>query len=106
MSIERIEIDDDLSIQATAGIEVTVVFTNGDRRWCFFMTPEALTRCGDWIDGTETRIHYGAAHMVVVAAPLTATIIELALLHIENEGDILTATRPFPNDGVADLDDA
>ncbi len=104
MPIERIEIDDDLSIQATAGIEVTVVLTNGDRRWCIFMTPEALIRCGDWIVGMKTRIHYGAEHMIIVAAPLTASIIELAILHIESEGDLLAATRPLPIGGLTDFD--
>jgi hypothetical protein len=105
MPIERIEIDDDLATQATGAIDVTVVFADGERRWCYFMTPEALSYCGDWINGTETRIHYGAAHMIVVAAPLTASLIEQALFHIQDEGDIMTATRRFPDASFTDADD-
>ena len=104
MPIERIEIDDDLATQATGAIEVTVVLEDGERRWCYFMTPEALSYCGNWINGTETRIHYGAAHMIVVAAPLTASIIEQALFHIQDEGELLTTTRPFPAESVSDAD--
>jgi hypothetical protein len=60
-------IDDDLSGAATGGIEVTVTLRDGERRWCYFMTPAALATCGDWLPGTETRIHYDAPHMIVVA---------------------------------------
>ena len=95
MGIERIEIDDDLDGQSRGAIEVTVHLTTGERRWCFFMTPGALSACGDLIDGTATRFHYGAAHMVVVADTLTPRVIELALRHIDNAGELEATTLPL-----------
>lgn len=61
---------------------------DGTRRTCFFMTPAALTACGDWIDDTQIRIHYGSPHMIVVAARLTQDTIERALQHIARAGEI------------------
>jgi hypothetical protein len=92
MTIERVAIDDDLSSQNRGGIGVTVHLTSGERRWCFFMTPDALSRCGDWIGGTATRFHYGAAHMIVIAGMLTPGIIEEALRQIDNAGHLDLAT--------------
>ena len=93
MTIERVEIEGDLGSQNAGGIEVTVHLPSGERRWCFFMTPEALNTCGDWIEGTTTRFHYGAAHMIVIAGTLTPGIIEGALRHIDKAGDLELATR-------------
>ncbi|MDD4930278.1 MAG: hypothetical protein PHP85_13510 [Gallionella sp.] len=85
-------IDDDLSSQESRGIEVILQLENGTRRWCYFMTPGALAACGDWIDGTQIRIHYAAPYMIVVACQLTEDVIENALKHIDRAGEIEKCT--------------
>lgn len=87
---------DDLEIQDTGAIEVDLHMCDGTRRWCYFMTPAALAACGDWIDGTQARIHYGAPHMIVVAGRLTEDLIEQALKHIARAGDIEKCSQPIP----------
>lgn len=79
-------IDDDLGDQLTRAMEVTLVLSNGDRRWCFFVRPQALAACGDWINNTNIRFHYDAPHMIVVAGELSPQVIEQALKHLEAEG--------------------
>jgi hypothetical protein len=85
-------IDDSLEIQDTGAVEVTVEMHDGEKRWCYFVTPQALAACGDWIDGTQIRFHYGAAHMIIVVAPTDAVIIEKALRDIERAGHLYKAT--------------
>lgn len=87
---------DDLATQDTGAIEVDLHMRDGTRRWCYFMTPTALAACGDWIDGTQTGIHYGVPHMIVVAGRLTEDIIERALKHIARAGDIEKCSLPIP----------
>jgi hypothetical protein len=91
--LKSIKIEDELSIQDTAAIEVIIELDSGERRWCFFMTPKALQSCGDWIDGTKIRFHYGAPHMIVVAATLDGDLIEKTLRDIDQQGDILLCSQ-------------
>lgn len=79
---------DDLDTQDSSAIEVLLHMRDGTQRACFFMTPAALTACGDWIDGTQIRIHFGSPHMIVVAGRLTQDTIERALQHIARAGEI------------------
>ncbi len=79
---------DDLETQDSGAIEVALSMRDGTRHWCFFMTPTALAACGDWVDGTQVRIHYGSPHMIVVAGRLTEGTIERALQHIARTGQI------------------
>lgn len=65
MKIELIEIEDSIESHKTMAIEVSVVTSEGDRSWCFFLTPEGISASGDFIEGTKVRFHYGAAHMVI-----------------------------------------
>lgn len=90
--LSTITIDDDLSSQDSGGIEVILELENGTRRWCYFMTPKALAACGDWIDGTQIRIHYASPYMIVVADQLTEEVIENALKHIDRAGEIETCS--------------
>lgn len=82
----------DLASQHTRAVEVVIRLHDGRSRWCYFMTPQALTNCGDWIDGTQIRVHYGMPHVVVVAAPLDEALIGRALRHIEREGRLEECT--------------
>ncbi len=86
--LQNFTLCDDLATQDTGAIEVELHMRDGTRRWCFFMTPASLTACGDWIDGTQIRIYYGAPHMIVVAERLTQDTIERALQHIARAGEI------------------
>jgi hypothetical protein len=87
---------DNLATQDTGAIEVELHMRDGSRRWCFFMTPAALAACGDWIDGTQVRIHFGAPHMIVVAGRLTEDLIEQALEHLARAGDLEKCSLPIP----------
>jgi len=89
--LKSFHIDDDLRDAALGGIEVTVTTTHGERRWCYFMTPAGLQACGDWIAGTEVRIHY-ASHMIVVSE-IDEDIVSRALQHLDESGELLACTR-------------
>jgi hypothetical protein len=93
--LRSFEIEDDLAIQDRGAVEVIVHFDDGRRRWCYFMTPQALANCGDWIDGTRTSIHYNAPYMIVVSGRLDEGIIEMALRHIDRHGDLEGCTMPL-----------
>jgi len=88
-------IEDELSLQATGAVEVIVEMQDGQRRWCYFLTPDALRDCGDWIDGTQVRIHYNAPYMIVVAAPLDENVIRQALRHLDRDGKLEVCTMPL-----------
>ena len=98
MGFKSFTIENDLTNQSTGAIEVIVEMDDGQRRWCFFMTPEAMRACGDWIDGTTTRIHYGSPHRIVVACVLDAEVIERALRHIDRAGQLEACTMALDSD--------
>lgn len=93
--LESFSIDDDLNNQLTGAIEVTLAMQSGTRRWCFFMRPEALAACGDFIEDTSLRFHYGAPHMIVVAGELNLQIIEQSLMHLEAIGELENCSLPL-----------
>jgi hypothetical protein len=101
LTIEKITIVDDLSLQRTAGIEVIVELNDKSRRWCYFMTPDALKECGDRIEGTEIIYHFGSPHMIVVSSVLTEEIIHVALRAIETAGGLLKSTIKIGIDNQA-----
>jgi hypothetical protein len=87
-------IDDDLAAQKTGAVEVTLQLDSGERRWCYFMTPAAFSACGDFASGSNIRYHCGAPHMIVVAALLDRSVIELVLRDIDARGEIAQCSRP------------
>ena len=91
--LKSFSILDDLALAATAAIEVTVELPGGQRRWCFFMTPEALAQCGDWLPDVQVRVHFGAPHMIVVSQ-IDDRIIEQTLHLIDKQGMLEACTRP------------
>jgi len=91
--LKSFTIDDDLSIASRGAIEVTVSMENGERRWCFFFTPEGLSRCGDMVDGSAVRVHPGVAHMIVVSR-IDEGIIEKVLCALDVSGALLEHTIP------------
>lgn len=94
MNILSIEIEDPIEHHKTGAIFVTVVMSTGEKRWCFFFTPEGMSSCGDFIEGTSVRFHYGASHMILVSE-ISQAIIESELKNIEKLGEIELCTRPY-----------
>jgi hypothetical protein len=93
--LKSFAIEDDLEAQTSRGIEVSVVLEDGRRRWCYFMTPEALKTCGDWLDEAKTCFHYGAPHMIVIAGKIDRKTIEQALSYIDKRGELEKCTLPI-----------
>lgn len=91
--ISRIDIDDPID-QSDRAIEVTVTLDGGERRWCYFMTPEIARNCGDYIAGTTVRVHRGAAHLFIVSE-VDEAIITRVLESVAAEGGIVECTLPL-----------
>jgi len=94
MNIKSIEIEDPIERHKRGAIEVAITTTSGEKRWCFFFTPEGMAACGDWIEGTKVRFHYGCSHMILVSE-ISESIIESALRDIDKQGEIKLCTIPY-----------
>lgn len=90
--IANINIEDPIEISQRAAIEVVVELENGEKRWCFFFTPQAAALCGDWINGTKVNFHYNSPHMIIVSE-ISETIIHAAINDIESQGLIESCTK-------------
>ena len=90
--LQSYTLDDDLALADRIAMEVTVTLTDGRRGWCFFMTPGALANAGDWVAGTEVRVHFGVPHMIIVSE-LSRDIIEHVLRQLDTRGDLLQHIR-------------
>jgi hypothetical protein len=79
-------IDDPIAEPPSAAVEVTIDFGGGRKRWCVFVTPEQLASVGDWVDGTQVRVHLGVPHVIVVS-DLNEDIIDRVLrrLYIDRQ---------------------
>ena len=87
-------IDDDLAGADTSAVEVSVTLADERRRWCFFMTPAALAACGNFVEGTDVRMHLGEQHMIVVS-DLTVDVIERVLRQLDAAGELERRTLPL-----------
>jgi hypothetical protein len=92
--LKSFTIQDDLAAQDTGAVEVALELMSGERRWCSFMTPAALSACGDFVSGTTIRYHYGAPHMIVVAGHLDRPLIERVLHELAERGELLQCSLP------------
>lgn len=86
-------IDDDIKDADQGAVEVRVVFADGGQRWCYFITPEALARVGDWIPGTQIPMHLGELHMFVVGE-CSEAIITQVLDRVATSGELRRRTLP------------
>jgi len=96
MKLERYEVldpVDDLTSNPGA-VEVRLRLESGQERWCFFMTPDRLQTVGDILPGTDTRIHHGAEHMIVLTS-LTSDSIDLAIRYLCESDQIMESSRPL-----------
>ena len=89
--IKNIYIQDQIDSHTRRAIEVDVELIDGTKRWCFFLTPEGAANCGDWIEGTKVRVHYGASNMFLVSE-ISKEVIEAAIKHAEKKGEIERCT--------------
>lgn len=87
-------IDDPINELPTGAVEVTIDFGGGRKRWCFFATPQVLASVGDWVDGTQVRVHLGVPHMIVVSE-LNEGIIDRVLRQLHAEGQLEAHTSPL-----------
>jgi hypothetical protein len=86
-------IDDPITDSRTSGVEVTIDF-EGQRRWMFFTTPNLLASVGDFVEGTQVRVHLGERHMIVVGE-LSETIIDQVISSLHASGELLSRMLPL-----------
>jgi hypothetical protein len=86
-------IDDSTESPQITSVEVTIDFPT-EKRWLFFCTPELLASVGDFVEGTETRIHLGERHMIVVGT-INPEIIDTVLRQLAASGELLHRTLPL-----------
>jgi hypothetical protein len=94
-------IDDPLEMAQDAAIEVTLDFGGGRRRWMAFMTPQALASCGDWVDGSQVRLHLGERHVHVVGE-LSRAIIDKVIRRLHADADLERHSAPINGDPKTD----
>lgn len=86
-------VDDPITDPLTCSVEVTIDF-GGRKRWLFFATPQLLSSVGDWVPGTQVRLHLGERHMIVVS-DISPVVIDAVLRHLEAEGELEARTAPL-----------
>ena len=92
MVVRSINIEHEIPSPLTRAVEVTIELASGERRWCFFCTPESLERFGDFLPNSTVRIHAGAAHIIVLSS-VTKETITAAIGELQRTGELLNATR-------------
>ena len=76
-------------------VEVEIELSDGQRRWCYFLTPELLAQQnGVTIGDAGSLLSYHAPHMIVVST-LSQEMIEQALRYIQSQGVLLDCTKPL-----------
>lgn len=89
----RIQQRDPSEDPQTCAVEVELELSNGQRRWCFFVTPDILSQLsGEITVGAERLLSYNAPHMIVVSA-INYELIEQTLLYIQSQGELLDCTK-------------
>jgi hypothetical protein len=86
-------IDDPIEIPLTCSVEVTIDFPTG-KRWLFFATPDLLAAVGDLVEGTQSRLHLGERHMIVVS-DLSSAVIDSVLRQLADTGELESRTVPL-----------
>ena len=70
-------------------------FSDGQQRWCYFVTPQILSQFGGVEEfGAERLLSYHASHMIVVSA-ITRETIERSLAYIQSQGEMLNCSQPL-----------
>ena len=90
-------VDDPITDPLTCSVEVTVEF-EGQKRWLFFVTPQLLASVGDFVEGTQVRLHLGERHMIVVSE-LSESVIAKVLSSLYDAGEMASRTLPLGQKG-------
>jgi hypothetical protein len=91
-TIRQIIICDAIEKPITHSIDVELELSDGQWRWCFFVTPECIAGCGDWLEGTQIIMWYGMPHMIILG-DISEELIHKALREIEAQGRIIECTK-------------
>jgi len=73
--------------------EVVLEFSDGQRRWCYFTTPELLAQFGGDAQFDGERLLSYSPHMIVLSG-ITRGMIEHSLAYIESQGQLLDCSMP------------
>lgn len=76
----------------TGAVDAVVELSDGQRRWCFFITPEMLAGLNQGDFDSGRLVMYGVPHMIVVDA-INRNLIEQVLLYIESQNKLPDCTR-------------
>jgi len=74
--IKSINIKDPIESHVQRAVEVDIEFNNGEKRWCFFLTPQ------------------GAATHMFLVSEISKEIIEKAIKQVEKQGELEQCTLP------------
>ena len=90
-TITTVRIVASLDDASQSPVEVEILLSTGEWRWCVFTCPEALLQFGDIIPGTTTRLH--AMPHLIVLSELTEERIRQALQFLLEQGRLVEHTR-------------
>lgn len=92
--IKGFKIDETTTSDQKQVIEVTVYLSNGESRYCIFVTPAALANSGSFIEGTKIPFHYGNRH-IIIAGEVSEELIDRMLTYIDSQGELIECTIPI-----------
>lgn len=92
--LSGITVRDALEPESSGWVEVDVELSDGQRRWCWFVTPALLMNTGERLHGTDIQAVYGVPHLIVVNE-LTEEVVVRVLRHIDRQGELLNCTQPI-----------
>ena len=92
--IESIKIDDYYEGAPQSSVDVEVTLSDGELRWCFFVTPEGLSGFNQAQLGGGRLLLAGAPHAIIVDAIRRETI-EQTLHHLERHNELRACTLPI-----------
>jgi hypothetical protein len=76
-------------------VDVEFELSDGQRRWCYFVTPQILSQLdGDAEFAGERLLSYHSPNMIVVSS-ITREVIEQSLAFIESHGEIVDCSMPM-----------
>ncbi len=75
-------------------MEVDLYLSNGEWRYIFFCTPQALARSGEQLGPRKVTFHYGNQGMVVISE-IDGDILRKAVQHILSQGELFNSSRSF-----------
>lgn len=92
--IAKITIPDYQVWAADGDVEVDILLSTGERRWCWFLTPAALARLCEEPLVSAKLLLVGAAHHIFVDS-LSEASIAGALRYLEHQNQLEGHTLPF-----------